>query len=57
MIDYLQSCYDAKLNDIAQSIGISKETASKSNRKLIQTRMLQVVASSGTGKTYRGQTP
>lgn len=52
VIDYLQSHYDAKLNDIAQGIGVSKATATKSIRKLVQTGMVHVVGSSGTGKSY-----
>ena len=52
VIDYLQSHYDAKLNDIAQGIGVSKATATKSIRKLVQTGMVHVVGSSGTGTSY-----
>ena len=52
VIDYLQSHYDAKLNDIAQGIGVSKATATKSIRKLVQTGIVHVVGSSGTGTSY-----
>ena len=52
VIDYLQSHYDAKLDDIAQGIGVSKATATKSIRKLVQTGMVHVVGSSGKGASY-----
>lgn len=52
LIDYLQVHHNAKIMDIAREVGVSKATAAKSIKKLVEIGIVQSSTSSGASVIY-----